>query len=78
MDFNRLYSDHQKLLIDADLAASEALRHEHEVAATHIAGQIFCMQHALGATAAFAWGALAAPARDSLALPGRHALGYAS
>ena len=78
MDFNRLYTDHQRLLIEARRAPTEALRHKHEVAATHIAGRIGCMQRALGATAAAAWESLAAPAADSLASPGRHAQGYAS
>ena len=78
MDFNRLYTDHQRLLIEAARAPSDALRHEHEVAASHIAGRIGCMQRALGATAASAWESLAAPAADSLASPGRQARGYAS
>ena len=77
MDFNRLYSDHQRLLIEAGRAPSEALRHEHEVAATHVAGRIGCMQRALGAGAAAAWETLAKPASGSLAPPGRHAQGYA-
>lgn len=78
VDFNRLYSDHQRLLIEADRAPSETLRRVHEVAATHIAWRIGCMQRALGAAAACAWESLAAPAADSLASPGRHAQGYAS
>lgn len=76
MDFNRLYTDHQRLLIEAGRAPNEASRHEHEIAATHIAGRIGCMQRALGATAASAWESLAAPAADSLASSGRHAQGY--
>jgi hypothetical protein len=76
VDLNRLYSDHQKLLIDAERAPSDVLRHEREVAATHVAGRIGCMQRALGAAAATAWESLAAPATDSLASPGRHAQGY--
>lgn len=78
VDFNRLYSDHQRLLIEAERAPSDALRHVHEVAATHIAGRIGCMQRALGANAAYAWESLAAPATNSLASPGRHAQGYGS
>ena len=78
MDLNRLYSDHQLLLMQADQAPTPALRHLQEVAATHIAGRIGCMQRALGAAAAPAWEALAAPAANSLASPGRHDLGYAS
>ncbi len=78
MDFNRLYSDHQILLMHADRASSGALRQVHEVAATHIAGRIGCMQRALGAAAAPTWETLAAPTADSLASPGRHAQGYIS
>lgn len=78
MDFNRLYSDHQVMLMHADRAPSDALRHVHEVAATHIAGRIGCMQRALGAAAAPSWETLAAPAADSLASPGRHVQGYTS
>ena len=80
VDFNRLYSDHQILLMQAERAPSEASRHvhEHEVAASHVAGRIGCMQRALGANAASAWDSLAAPAADSLASPGRHTQGYAS
>jgi len=78
VDFNRLYSDHQSLLIEAARAPSEGLRHEHEVAASHVAGRIGCMQRALGAGAASVWESLAAPATDSLASPGRHTQGYAA
>ena len=78
MDFNRLYSDHQILLVRAERAPSDALRHGHEIAATHIAGRIGCMQRALGAPAAPAWESLAAPTVDSLASPRRHVQGYAS
>jgi hypothetical protein len=78
VDFNRLYSDHQLLLMRAERAPSRALRLSREVAASHVAGRIGCMQRALGAAAAPAWESLAAPAADSLASPGRHAQGYAS
>ena len=78
MDLNRLYSDHQILLMQADRAPSEGLRRMHSVAASHLAGRIGCMQRTLGATAASAWETLAAPAESSLALPGRGTLGYAS
>ena len=77
MDFNRLYSDHQSLLIEAARAPTGGLRHAHELAASHIAGRIGCMQRALGAAGASAWESLAAPAADSLASPGRHTQGYA-
>jgi hypothetical protein len=78
VDFNRLYSDHQRLLIEADRAPSRALRHVHEVAATHVAGCIGSMQRTLGADAASAWESLAAPAVDSLSSPGLRTRGYAS
>jgi hypothetical protein len=78
VDFNRLYSDHQRLLIEADRAPSVALRHVHEMAATHVAGNIGSMQRALGAGAASTWESLAAPAADSLSSPGLRAQGYAS
>ena len=78
MDFNRLYSDHQILLMHADRAATPALRYVHAVAATHLAGRIGKLQRTLGASAAPGWETLASPAADSLALPGRHAQGYAS
>jgi hypothetical protein len=78
VDLNRLYFDHQRLLIAAECATSEALRHEREVAATHIAGRIGCMQRAIGAAAAIAWESLAAPPPRSLASPGRHVQGYLS
>lgn len=78
MDFNRLYSDHQRLLIRASSAPSEALRDVYEVAASHIAGRIGCRQRALGATAAFAWESLAAPGVDPQASCGRPATSYLS
>jgi hypothetical protein len=78
VDFNRLYSDHQRLLIEAGRAPSDALRHEHEVAATHVAGRIGSMQRALGANAAAAWESLATPAVDTLAWPRRHPQGCAA
>ena len=78
MDLNRLYSDHQILLIEAARAPSEVLRRVHTVAATHLAERIGRVQRTLGAAAAPTGETLAAPAQSSLAAPGRGALGYAS
>jgi hypothetical protein len=77
VDFNRFYSDHQMLLIEAARAPCEGFRRVHVAAASHLAGQIGRAQRALGASAAPTWETLAAPARDSLAAPGRGTLGYA-
>jgi len=77
MDLNRLYSDHQILLIEAARAPSEGVRRVHAAAATHIAERIGGVQRALGAAAASSWETLAAPARSSLASPGRATPGYA-
>ena len=60
MGFNQLYSDHQRLQMLADGAPAGSLKVEQQHAATLIAGQIGCMQHALGATAARGWELLAA------------------
>lgn len=76
MDFNQLYSDHQHLLMRAQRASSPALRDAHELAASHLAGRIGCLQRAVGAAAAPAWETLAAPAHSRLASPGRPAPGY--
>jgi hypothetical protein len=76
VDLNRLYFDHQCLLMEADRAPSEGFRRAHVAAASHVAEQIGCWQRALGAAAAPAWESLAA--RDSLASPGRGAPGYAT
>lgn len=59
MDFNRLYADHQTLLVAAERAPSEHLRALHEEAAGMLAEQIGRMQRALGATAATMWEGLA-------------------
>ena len=76
MDLNQLYFDHQVLLMQATRARTHALRHCHEVAATHVAGRIGCMQRALGAHAARGWDTLAAT-HGSLAAAERHLQGYA-
>jgi hypothetical protein len=76
VDLNQLYFDHQVLLMQATRARTNALRQLHEVAATHVAGRIGCMQRALGATAGRGWDTLAAT-EGSLASPERHLRGYA-
>ena len=78
MDLNQLYSDHQALLMKADRAANDDGRLVFEIAASHVAGRIGCMQRALGAPGARAWDALALIGADSLAAPQRHQQGYAS
>jgi hypothetical protein len=78
VDFNQLYSDHQALLMQADGAANDDGRLVFEIAASHLAGRIGCMQRALGAPAARAWDTLAVIGTSSLASPGRHLQGYAS
>ena len=78
MDLNRLYFDHQKLLIEAERAPSEAFRSAHTLAASHVADRIARIQRTLGAAAAPAWETLSSPARNSLAAPGRSEPGYVS
>ena len=77
MDFNQLYSDHQALLMKADRAANDDGRLVFEIAASHVAGRIGCMQRALGASGAQGWDALAVGHENSLASSGRHLAGYA-
>jgi hypothetical protein len=78
MDLNQLYFNHQVLLMEADRASTEGLRQLHEVAASHIAGRIGCMQRSLGAAGACAWDLLAVTPAGSLASPRRLLEGYAS
>ena len=78
MDLNRLYSDHQLLLLRAERAPTEDLRERHEIAASPLAGRIGCMQRAMGADGARVWDALALAQRGSLASPARHLQGYAA
>jgi hypothetical protein len=78
MDLNRLYSDHQLLLMRADHALNDGAQRVHAAAASHLARQIGHVQRALGAAAAPTWETLAAPACSSLASPGRSTGGYAS
>lgn len=56
MDFNRLYSDHQVLLVKARRAPTYGLRRSCEIAASDIAIRIGSAQRSLGAAAAQAWG----------------------
>lgn len=76
MDLNKLYSEHQVLLMKAERAVTDGGRRVLEVAASHLAGRIGCIQRGLGAAGAHGWDALAAVGKDSLALPGRHLQGY--
>jgi hypothetical protein len=78
VDLNQLYSDHQALLMRAERAPSEGFRHVHQLAASHIAGRIGCMQRALGAAAAPSWDNLARLGERSLASPVRHQQGHAA
>ena len=77
MDLNRLYSDHQLLLMQADRAPSDDARRVHTAAASHVAERIGRTQRALGAAAAPTWETLVAPACSSLASPGRGFAGCA-
>jgi hypothetical protein len=78
VDFNRLYSDHQVLLVEAARAPSAGFRRVHAAAASCLAERIGRAQRALGAAAAPAWESLAAPAHDTLASPGCGTPGYAA
>jgi hypothetical protein len=69
VDLNQLYSDHQVLLMRGARATSRGTRHEHEVGASLLAGQIGCMQRVLGAAAAPVWEALATIDNRSLSAP---------
>ena len=77
MDLNQLYTEHQALLMKADRAANDDGRLVFEVAASHVAGRIGCMQRALGAAGARGWDELAVAREGSLASFGRHHQGYA-
>lgn len=61
MDLNKLYFDHQLLLMKARRPATQQVRSEHLTAARAIAGRIAGFQHGLGATSARGWGLLSAP-----------------
>jgi hypothetical protein len=57
MDLNKLYFDHQILLIRAQRAATPAVRHRHKAEAALIAGRIRQRQVTLGAAVASTRGA---------------------
>lgn len=59
MDLNRLYFDHQVSLMHAARPATCAMRRDHVLRASRIAGRIGSVQRALGAKAASAWESLA-------------------
>ncbi|OYW44001.1 MAG: hypothetical protein B7Z08_04165 [Sphingomonadales bacterium 32-68-7] len=56
MDLNKLYFDHQLLLMKARSPVTPQARSEKLAAARAIAGRIARFQHALGAASAAAWG----------------------
>ena len=74
MDLNKLYFDHQLLVMKAKQALSAELRRTHEAATSLVAGRISHVQRALGAACAPAWEAIA----DPRGIPLPHQLGYAS
>ena len=78
MDFNQLYFAHQLLLLKAGRARTGVRRDALEVAASHVAGRIGCMQGALGASAARQWTGLAGAGDDTLTSPGRLPMACAS
>lgn len=78
MDLNRLYSDHQSLLMQADHATDDGARRLLATAASGVAGRIGRVQRTLGARAAPAWEILAASATASPAVPGGRQQGYVS
>jgi hypothetical protein len=59
VDLNKLYSDHQSLLILAERAETSVVRRVCEFSASQVAGRIGRAQRALGAAAAQSWEALA-------------------
>lgn len=61
MDLNKLYFDHQLLLMKARRPGTSQIRGEHLAAARAIAGRIATFQRGLGAASAAAWGTLSAP-----------------
>ena len=59
MDFNRLYFDHQLLLMKAQHADSPVRRHAFQTRASDVAARITRSQRCLGAAAAPDWQRLA-------------------
>lgn len=76
VDFNQLYLDHQALLMKAERACTLGGRRALEVAASHVAGRIGCMQRALGASGAPAWDALAVVGEGPLGSPALNLQGH--
>ena len=66
MDLNQLYFDHQISLMEAAQSLTCDLQHQHEFAASLIAGRIGCIQRALNAPAAPRWELLAIPYQADL------------
>ena len=66
MDFNRLYSDHQVLLVKARRAPTYVLRRSCEIAASEIAIRIGSAQRSLGATGAQAWETMSKSGKGTL------------
>jgi len=60
VDLNKLYFDHQILLMRADGTEQAGERARHMHGAALVAGRIGCMQRAVGADAADGWSAFAA------------------
>ena len=75
MDLNRLYFDHQLLLMKA---ARTPWSDARAIDASHLAGRIGCILRANGAAAAPAWEALAAYDEISLAPPATQSAGQLS
>lgn len=65
MDLNRLYFDHQLLLMRADGAQSDDAQHQHQLDATLLAGRIGGLLRGIGAGAAPAWEARGTPLKES-------------
>lgn len=61
MDFNRLYFDHQLLLMRASRPGTDLARRTHEASARTLAADIAAFQRRLGAGSALAWAALSSP-----------------
>jgi hypothetical protein len=58
MDLNQKYSDHQKAVLKASVAADQVMRGLHLDRASVIAEEIAHYQRGLGAAASCAWSAL--------------------
>jgi hypothetical protein len=72
VDFNRLYSDHQILVVTADRAPCAQVAGVHASAAARMAGRIASAQRELGAAAAHRWETLAAPTNSARSATGWH------